>query len=308
MSEKVGWFFSFRRDGLCESSRSLHRRLHDLFVLFEKKMMPVEGVSPIQNNVAMKFPKVGILKLACISMIVALVTPGAHAEVEVLGYWKLGSSQAVAGPKIKGDVIKGEGGSPDLQISGDPVYSSEMPDDAPDLNGSVKFHMGDFLFLDQPLTAETEQFGIEAWVKSDEPTAGRNISLLNNGRGAPGFGYGLLQTEGNNYAGIFNGVTLVESPDRTVPVRGEWTHLAVVRDAEDFGTRFYVNGELVYSSEKRAPQPFSPEHGEGAFVVAGEKYDLGDIKGNFVGNIACVRVFRFQPGTFKSEDLLHGQK
>lgn len=246
--------------------------------------------------------------LSFIAILVTALAPSfAGAATETIALWKLeGPIGTTEGAPISGDVIKGEAGSPELLIMGNPGYSKDGP--AGVTHGSIKFQPGDALHLDQPVTDLVDLFGVEMWVKSDDSLAGRGVILLNNGRSQPGFGYGLLQTSDNEYRAIYDGVDYLFNPVDPIPVTGEWTHLALVRDAADFGTQIYANGKLIFSTERPNPAPVSPVKAQGAFVIGGSMIGNNSIRAAFEGQIALVRVFKFKQGQFKPKDLLTGNK
>lgn len=255
-----------------------------------------------------RFPKVRALRGIFALLLVGACPLACVAEVEPIGFWKFdGGGGQGEGTEISGDAIKGEGGGPELLIRGNPVYSTEAPATGV-TKGSIKFNLGDILYMEEPVTNLDDLFGIEIWVKSEDPTVAAGAGLVKNGRGQPGFGYGLQQSSEATYVGIYDGVTYIQSPDSSIPVTGDWTHLALVRDAESFGTQLYANGQLVYSSERRTPVPIPPDKGKGAFIVGGSLFANNAMKGSFAGHIALVRVFKFKPGEFKAEDLLYQSK
>jgi len=255
-----------------------------------------------------KFSKVRALRGIFALLLTSACPLACVAEVEAIGFWKFdGGGGQSEGAEISGDAITGEGGGPELLIRGNPMYSTDAPEGGI-TKGSIKFNMGDILYREEPITNQDDLFGIEIWVKSEDPMATAGAGLVKNGRGQPGFGYGLQQSGESTYMGIYDGVTYIQSQDTPIPVTGEWTHLALVRDAESFGTQLYANGELIYSSERRAPVPVVPDKGKGAFIVGGNLFANNAMKGSFAGHIALVRVFKFKPGEFKAEDLLYQSK
>ncbi len=231
------------------------------------------------------------------------------ADVTPVGYWRLGESDAGASPDHAVSVSKDSAGNTDLTAVGGPVYSKEAAKGAALKNGSnlsVTFDTTTCLSAD-PVTVETDNFGIEAWVQNTGPLEGSGF-IVNNGQGAPGTGFGLLRVD-DQYQGIYSGNTFIFNPESPVKVTEEWTHLAIVRDSTTFGTNFYVNGKLVFSTGSPGPNIVPLDKAtEPQFTIGScstGKDGNGFVAHNgFVGNIDEVRVFTFAPGTFDSHDLL----
>jgi hypothetical protein len=132
----------------------------------------------------------------------------------------------------------------------------------------------------------TDNFGVEAWVRSSGDTD--NAVVAYNGNTALG-GWGLFRL-GGTWTYLYGGVVVPVG----VPVQPNvWTHLAVVRD--NGITRFYVNGVQFGADDPSAPMV--PEPG---FAIGGNPEADVEL---FDGLIDEVRVFTFQPGRFAVTDL-----
>jgi hypothetical protein len=134
----------------------------------------------------------------------------------------------------------------------------------------------------------TDNFGIEAWVRSNGRTTGNAAIAYNGNSGTSGYG---LYRLGNSYGGLFGGVTFIGGG---APVANGSTHLALVRNAGV--TTFYVNGVPAGTTTTAAPNPPTGSFGIGgnATIAIDEFFD---------GQIDEVRYFTFAPGQFSVGDL-----
>jgi hypothetical protein len=213
--------------------------------------------------------------LCCLLALTSL----SQATITVIGNFRLGEADA-------GAVIGGPGaatttnsaGIPNLnQIGTAPVYS------ASGVSGSsvaMDFNGGGYTAA--PLITSNNNWGIEAWVQSDN--GGLTSAIAYNGNSANA-GMGIYQI-GGNYIGLMGGIAFVGS----TPVSASWTHLAMVVSGGT--TTFYVNGV----ANATAGSPNTPA---GAFNI-GIRPDLGE---KFDGRIDEVRIFSFAPGQFSVNDL-----
>ncbi|MES2568800.1 MAG: LamG domain-containing protein, partial [Verrucomicrobiota bacterium] len=134
----------------------------------------------------------------------------------------------------------------------------------------------------RPIITQTDNWGIEAWLQSDNGSLTSVIAY--NGNSASS-GMGLYQHQGK-YVGLVGGKVFVGG----VPVSANWTHLAIV--AQNGVTTFYVNGVA------NATGPL-PELPAGRFNI-GNRPDLLE---QFDGRIDEVRAFTFAAGNFSVADL-----
>jgi hypothetical protein len=140
-------------------------------------------------------------------------------------------------------------------------------------------------------TLETDNVGIEAWVKSED--SARTALIAHNGMTSSlgSRGFGLLQINGN-YCGHLAGVAFVGG----APVQvGVWTHLALVRS--DGIWQFYVNGVLngTHEAAQNPPLPSTDSFSIGSDISRSGSF--------FRGQVDEVRVYTFAPGQFYSGDL-----
>jgi len=209
------------------------------------------------------------------------LTSLSEAAITVIGNFRLGEADA-------GAVIGGSGGAtttnsagiPNLTLIGTaPVYS------ASGVSGSTRamdFTNGGYFA--SPLITSNNNWGIEAWVQSDNGSLTSAIAYNGNSANA---GMGIYQI-GGNYIGLMGGIAFVGS----TPVSANWTHLAMVVSGGT--TTFYVNGV----ANATAGQPNTP--------VAANNFNIGirpDLGERFDGRIDEVRIFSFAPGQFSVNDL-----
>ena len=114
---------------------------------------------------------------------------------------------------------------------------------------------------------------------------------LENGYGAIGNGYGLLQYDGK-FQGLLEGVGFLDSG---VAPDGNWHNLALVND--DGVTTFYV--DCVAKATLNA-SPIAPT---GYTTLGGEFSGAGVATNVAANNIDEARVFTFASGAFQTSDL-----
>jgi hypothetical protein len=218
-------------------------------------------------------------------LLLVLALSSGHAAVTTIASYQLGDADpgAVAGA-IGADPTLPSVGTVDLARSGAPVYSADTPAFIGS-NLSMRFDGDDDHYAGAQLSTATDNFGIEAWVKSDGNTA-TNAALAYNGSTSFG-GWGLFRA-GSNYGFLYGGITIVG----VAPLTTEWTHLALVREAGT--TRMFVDGQMLYQS---GVAPAAPA---GDFMIGGNPQLAGE---GFDGLIDEVRVFTFEPGEFSIDDL-----
>lgn len=225
--------------------------------------------------------------IAAIVLLLAMST--AHAVVTPVAQYRLGESDpgATAGGPGANPTLPNVG-TVNLTRNGAPVYSAVTP---PFVNTSLSmaFNGGPDRYSGSIVTNATDNFGVEAWVKSNGSTA-INALLVYNGNTANS-GWGLFRA-GGSYGFLYGGVTL----QPVVPLTTEWAHLALVRDGGI--TRFFFQGQQVFSS---AAAPAVPA---GSFLIGGNPA-IGTE--GFDGLIDEVRVFTFNPGEFSVADLNFGR-
>lgn len=209
----------------------------------------------------------------------------ADAAVTTVASYRLGEADpgAVAGAP-GADPTLASTGSVNLGRNGAPFYSGQIP---PFVTSalSMRFNGGPDRYTGALVSNATNNFGVEAWVKSDGSTA-QNAALVYNGNtGSSGWG---LFRFGGEYGYLYGGVVIRGA----APVTTAWTHLALVRDGGT--TRFFVNGQQRFSSGD------APNVPAGAFMVGGNPLVATE---GFDGLVDEVRVFTFAPGQFVVTDL-----
>jgi hypothetical protein len=212
-----------------------------------------------------------------------------EAAVTTVAYYKLGEADpgAVVGATAANATLPSTG-AVNLARIGSPVYSAQTvvrPSPiAVAFNGTT-----DGFRVAAPLSAVTDNFGIEAWVRPNS-VAGNSVIAYNGNTSTSGGGifrlgsaYGVLYG-GNVLATVSNSVTL-----------NQWTHLAVVRSAGT--TTIYKNGVSIGTT------PTGPNVPAGGFSIGINPTAASEF---FSGEIDEVRMFTFAAGQFATSDLLTG--
>jgi hypothetical protein len=224
------------------------------------------------------------LLAVCAACALAIAAPAA-AQLTVVAEYRMGENDAgvtIGGPAAA-QTQPGAAGPP-LQGFGTPLYGVGGTPRGRLSTVSIRFDGTSARYQGTVLAMPTDNFGVEAWVRSN--SAAGNALLVYNGNSATS-GFGLFRA-GPNWAFLYGGVTLTGS----TPVTSAWTHLAIVRDAGV--NRFFVNGVQV-SSNAAAPNPPA-----GAFNIGGNNLLATEF---FDGEIDEVRLFTFAPGGFAPELL-----
>lgn len=209
----------------------------------------------------------------------------AHAVVTTVAQYRLGENDpgAANGAPGANPTVAAVGGV-NLPRFGNPVYSNSVPDVASSL--SMLFNGTDARYVaGSVLTTASDNFGIEAWVRSTGSTTGNALIAYNGNTSTSGWGIFRL---GGTYTFLYGGVTVPAG----APVTTNWTHLALVRASGT--TSFYVNG-VVAVTDSAAPNPPA-----GQFAIGGNPLSATEL---FAGNIDEVRLFTFAPGQFLVSDL-----
>ncbi len=232
----------------------------------------------------MRFPSV-LLAL----LFGALSTPAA-AQLNVIAEYRLGENDG-------GVVVGGPGSDPTqpgaagtgLKRHGAPVYGAGGTPRGRVSTASMRFDGSSARYEGPVLTTPTDNFGVEAWVRSNSTTG--NAVIAYNGNSANS-GFGLFRL-GGNWGFLYGGVVA----DGNTPATSDWTHLAIVRD--NGLSRFYVNGT------ERIQTLAAPNPPAGAFHIGGNSLLATEF---FNGEIDEVRVFTFAPGTFSPALLNLGER
>lgn len=277
------------------------------------------------------------LTVAMATLGAALLAIPTHAAVTLEAYYRLGDADPGAMASSLGDnfTIDSSPNGLNLGRHGVPQYSADVPFNVPTATGD---HLSMF-FNNNPASAglgpiansgysavaaipvPSFNWGIEAWVKSDETdvtdSAGNDgYSLIAyNGRylassvyGAAN-GIGLFQ-KGSNYVVRIGFQEKVLAP--VVP--GKWTHLVFLRGPT--ANSFYVDGtEEIDNSTAAQTPPIAPNGylAIGSFpsgiLTPGGASGYAAATDGFYGNIDDVRFFTFSPtgpGAFNpTADLLY---
>jgi hypothetical protein len=217
-------------------------------------------------------------------LVVSLAAPGVLAQVTEIARYRLGEADPGASPGAPGAAVTTDSaGAADLARVGAPAYSTTPSPISP---LAMAFAGADGYRFAAPVSALTDNFGIEAWVYSTT-TAGNAVIAYNGDTSTAGWG---IFRAGATYQYLYGGVIL----GGTAPVQlNTWTHLALVRDSGV--TTFYVNGR-VNESNGAAPNAPAGAFGVGINPLVAQEF--------MNGSIDEVRVFAFAPGTFTTAALL----
>ena len=219
----------------------------------------------------------------------------ASATVSVLGYWRMGESDAGASSGSVITNLTDSAGTHTLQITGTPVYSADVSTAAAGATGSAlsaNFTGPSGFGLVSNVFTQPDNFGVETWVKpGSDVTNGK--TLVYNGSTATS-GWGLVMGS-STYSVLFGGSVVFGSAPA---VPNTWVHLALVRTQ---GTNtLYVNGAPASSYVGG----FYPASGNFAVGAPPQLGSSQAVSGAFSGLVDEVRVFSFAPGQFSPNDLL----
>ena len=239
-----------------------------------------------------------ILSRTLPAMVIAALSVASHAGVKPQAYYRLGDDDpgAVSGGLVN-STSTDSSGSRDLTRTGEVLYSSDVP--FPIIAGqpntfSAKFHdyFADLSF-DSRLMQATDNFGLELFVKVLSTEMNFSSGLAYDGK-ARSTGFGLLRTGMQLQATLAPGTEPAVHFGHTDFVLNRWYHLALVRD-EGVST-FYVNGVAVGTST------VTPAAGSLPFRIGSSI-----ARDSLDGLVDEVRLFSFQGGTFRTQDLLINQ-
>jgi hypothetical protein len=245
----------------------------------------------------------GVLSVAAASTASATVTPLAYYH---LGEADAGASNGAPGAAVTTDSVGGftltrTNVNPPLTAS----YTSSVSPSAAshtgstlgmNLNGSYYTRFG----AGAQVTNAPADWGIEAWVKADNPDDPGAYVLAYNGH-ADANGMGFYQYQGF-YQGFMGGVAVLAG----LRVDTNWHHLAMVTsfnpsfpgDLSHRSTTMYVDGVAAVST------PQGIINGNDEFSIGGRSVVGGPASVWNGGQIDEVRVFNFATGQFSPSDLL----
>lgn len=209
------------------------------------------------------------------------------AEVTTVAQYRMGEADAgaVSGGAAADPTVDSVGGV-DLPRLGAPVYTAATPLRV-DSTLAVRFDADVDRYSGPLISTAVDNFGIEAWVRSDGSTVDNAVIAYNGNSGNSGWG---LFRFGATWGFLYGGLIIVGSGE---PVTTQWTHLALVRSAGV--ATYYVNGRPILTSST------TPNVPTGGFGIGGNPV-LVDFE-EFDGSIDEVRMFTFAPGQFQVADL-----
>lgn len=237
-----------------------------------------------------------ILVLVCL-----VLAPPCRAATTSIAFYRLGEDDPGAGPSTVGMDPTFDAGPNQLNLSrfGSPHYSSDVLAKGSTVSMLFNPTTSDAYYR-PPVTAQTDNVGVEAWVKSSgKAGSGSSASGVIAYNGSPGVdGFGLVRVDSatpfggltSAYEGVLGNtvVGLTAVPDAT------WTHLALVRSSGT--TTFYVNG-VAAGTSSAADAAGTQAFGVGASYndQAARPVPTADYLSGLVDQ---VRVFSFAPGQF----------
>lgn len=228
---------------------------------------------------------------AAICLAALLSCARAHAAINVIDYYRLGDADAgAANGAVVNATSQDSAGTKHLTRIGSPTYTSDVFSGATLRAGSqlaVSFNGSGRGYSNAVVSTATDNFGIEAWVRTKSPTG--NHSIVYNGNTSTS-GWGIYQF-GGTYGALFGGVIIFGSIPAAV---NDWAHLALVRASGV--TILYLNGTPA------ATNASNPNVPAGGFCIG--LPGQGGGTENFNGDIDEVRVFTFTAGQFSTNDLL----
>lgn len=213
----------------------------------------------------------------------------AEAAVTTVAQWRLGEADPGAqGGQIGNATTTPSVGALPLDRFGAPFYTSAVPPITSTL--ALQFDGADDRYSAAGTPSDaTDNFGIEAWVRSNGRTDVNAALAYNGNTGSSGWG---LFRFGSQYGFLFGGVTITPGG----PVSTQWTHIAAVRASGV--TTFYYNGVATATF---AGAPNVPSSGASASMMVGGNPLLATE--GFDGSVDEVRIFTFAPGAFVVSDL-----
>jgi Concanavalin A-like lectin/glucanases superfamily len=215
--------------------------------------------------------------------IILAFTSSIQAQVTTVTSYKMGESDPGAGISLPAaDPTVATVGTPNLTRVGAPVYAAGSPRSAL----SISFNGNGDRYQNTATAAlsATNNFGVEAIVRSNGRTANNATIAYVGNTGSSGFG---LFRFGPNYGALYGGVAVITSAASAL-TPGAWTHIAIVRD--NGVSTFYVNG-VATTTSTAAPNPAI-----GTTLIGGNPLVTTE---SFDGNIDEVRFFTFTVGNFQ---------
>jgi hypothetical protein len=243
-----------------------------------------------------------ILPASCFA---SFLVGNAHATVTNVAYWRGGENdfpEAPQGSRITVDIAGSNNLQPWNRPQSTPGYNQFGPYYLTPANYTVGVNAtrapgssvnwafdpnAENTFFGPPINANAgnANWGIQCYDATQDANGIRGI-LFNGTDG----GYGLMVYNGF-YSGIVNGVGILQG---TVAPDGNWHNIALVND--DGVVKLFIDGVLNVSATLGGSLPFTAND---YFTIGSAKFQ------NFVsGSIDEVRLFTFEEGAFRPEDLL----
>lgn len=233
------------------------------------------------------------------------ITLNSHAQVTMIGHWRLGENDAgaTASAATVSSTVNNAQATYSLTKEGSIYYSADTPSSLQTPVGASTLSMsfngvgtyaGYYRAISGwggDLPAFTTNVAIEAWIKPANLTVDDRVILT---LGRPDTGFAILQN-GADIEVRYGSAQAVQISTSGLTSTA-WTHVAFVRGATT-GT-LYVNGVSVGYTSATVP----------AFNAMTTYFGLGEQPGtpgaqNFVGLIDEVRYFTFTEGSFNTSML-----
>lgn len=149
-------------------------------------------------------------------------------------------------------------------------------------DGSAIYVNGGYVDVDSRVLTENNEFTISTWVKWDGGSTSDNC-ILSNDISGDASSRGITYKIRDGKFQVTSNIGGVQS-DRDVPV-GEWTHLAMVKDAEN--VTLYLNGEAIIT----AKNPFDMSNQNVGIRIGANSTGSGGVAGPYKGAIDEVKIF-----------------
>ncbi|MGH8324728.1 MAG: hypothetical protein ACRETD_13170, partial [Steroidobacteraceae bacterium] len=160
----------------------------------------------------------------CVTLALGFATLPAQATITVLNQWHLGEADpgAAAGGAGAAATVDSVGGF-NLNKVGAPTYSSDVQKGiGSTLSMAFNGTSDEYMNSGGVASNLTDNFGVEAWVKSNGNTAGNSGIVYNGNTSTSGWGIYRL---GGDYGLLYGGNVATT----VTPISPSWTELALVR-------------------------------------------------------------------------------
>lgn len=221
------------------------------------------------------------------------LTPPVAGTIQLVHWYRFGENDPLATKGAVANLTTMDSvGNNHLSRYGFPTYSPDVAPRAFAKTGStfsMDFHGATDAFATTThpsIPADFDNFGVELWVKVRTFSGGIQNFLYDGSIGFDGYGIWVENGKYTAFIGAYGGV------GQRVCNTNVWTHLALVRESGT--TTFYVDGESVGSTTA-------------TYRTTTTGMSIGNsttFNTPFDGVVDEVRFFTFNPGEFRTTDLL----